>query len=205
MSIMIKGMEMPKTCKECPFSDHEAWCLIPGDWRERYYCPEDERSEHCPLIELPPHEKSIDTDKLITNKKAIEKLKEEFCKLKLFCELYPDACNKENCEIYLAISVLEGKDVNISNIDTNSKQAAIDAIRSLWDNAPSAQHLSAMFDCEDAIRALPSAETEIIRCKDCKFYTPMNRETKTGICNLTMHQNFGDEWYCAGAERKTDE
>lgn len=51
---------------------------------------------------------------------------------------------------------------------------------------------------------LPSAQPEIIRCKDCKFYTPMNRETKTGICRLLMHQNFGDDWYCAGAERRTD-
>lgn len=53
MSILIRGMEMPKNCKDCPFSDHEAWCLIPGDWRERYYCPDNERSEYCPLIELP--------------------------------------------------------------------------------------------------------------------------------------------------------
>ena len=60
MSILIKGMEMPKNCKDCPFSDHEAWCLIPGSWRERYYCPDDERSEHCPLIELPPHGRLID-------------------------------------------------------------------------------------------------------------------------------------------------
>ena len=51
---------------------------------------------------------------------------------------------------------------------------------------------------------LPSAQPEIIRCKDCKFYSPMNRETKTGICNLIMHQNFGDNWFCAGAERRTD-
>ena len=56
----------------------------------------------------------------------------------------------------------------------------------------------------DTLKDLPSAQPEIIRCKDCKFYTPMNRETKTGICNVTMHQNFGDEWYCAGAERRTD-
>lgn len=49
---------------------------------------------------------------------------------------------------------------------------------------------------------LPSAQPEVIRCKDCKFYTSMNRETKTGICGLTMYQNFGDEWYCAGAERR---
>lgn len=57
---------------------------------------------------------------------------------------------------------------------------------------------------EDVIRELPSAEPEIIKCKDCKFYSPMNRETKTGICNLTMHQNFGDNWFCAGAERRTE-
>lgn len=64
MSVIVKGMEMPKNCKTCPFSDHEAWCLIPGDWRERYYCPDDERSEYCPLIELPPHGRLIDADKL---------------------------------------------------------------------------------------------------------------------------------------------
>ena len=42
-----------------------------------------------------------------------------------------------------------------------SIQAAIDAIKALWNDAPSAQHVSAMFDCEDAIRALPSAQPEI--------------------------------------------
>ena len=54
-----------------------------------------------------------------------------------------------------------------------------------------------------AISALQT-QPEIVRCKDCKFYSPMNRETKTGICTLTMHQNFGDDWFCAGAERRTD-
>lgn len=68
MSIMIKGMEMPKNCKECPFSDHEAWCLIPGDWRERYYMPKDERSKYCPLIELTPHGRLIDADRLLTDR-----------------------------------------------------------------------------------------------------------------------------------------
>lgn len=72
MSIMIKGMEMPKTCKECPFSDHEAWCLIPGDWRERYYMPKDERSKYCPLIELPSHGRLIDADKLMKKIKDVE-------------------------------------------------------------------------------------------------------------------------------------
>ena len=54
------------------------------------------------------------------------------------------------------------------------------------------------------IKQLPSAQPDIIRCKDCKFYTAMNRKTKSGICSLIMHQNFGDDWYCAGAERRAD-
>lgn len=60
-------------------------------------------------------------------------------------------------------------------------------------------------DCIQTLKELPSAQPEIVRCKDCKFYSQMNRETKTGICNLTMHQNFGDNWFCAGAERRTYE
>ena len=55
------------------------------------------------------------------------------------------------------------------------------------------------------IALMKGGQPDIVRCKDCKFYTSMNRETKTGICGLLLHQNFGDDWYCAGAERRTDE
>ncbi len=44
--------------------------------------------------------------------------------------------------------------------DLISRQAALDAIKALWDDAPTAQHVSAMFDCEDAIQALPPAQPE---------------------------------------------
>lgn len=60
MSVVVKGMKMPENCKECPFSDHEAWCLIPGNWRERYYCPDDYVSEHCPLVDLGKHGRLVD-------------------------------------------------------------------------------------------------------------------------------------------------
>ena len=50
MGVYVKGMEMPNDCMECPFSDYEAWCLIPGVI-----------SEHCPLVEVPtPHGRLID-------------------------------------------------------------------------------------------------------------------------------------------------
>ena len=86
--------------------------------------------------------------------------------------------------------------------DLISRQAAMDAL-----------HMHLMYRMgtdsnkerlDEWINSLPPAQPEIIRCKDCKFYSPMNRETKTGICNLTMHQNFGDNWFCAGAERRTN-
>ena len=49
IEIQTNNIKKPKNCKECFFSDHEAWCLIPGDWRIRYYCPKDRISEYCPI------------------------------------------------------------------------------------------------------------------------------------------------------------
>ena len=73
MGVYIKSMEMPKNCMECPFSDHEAWCLIPGDSKKRYYCPTEVKSEHCPLVEVPePHGDLIDRQKLLEDNKHLE-------------------------------------------------------------------------------------------------------------------------------------
>ena len=100
--------------------------------------------------------------------------------------------------------------------DLISRKAAVNALLTLgfvWDDSLSdvekeelnyAIH-GIIMAYKERIEQLPSAQPEIIRCRECKFYTPMNRETKTGICNLTLHQNFGDDWYCAGAERRTDD
>ena len=44
--------------------------------------------------------------------------------------------------------------------DTISRQAAIDALTALEEPAPTARHLSAIYDCEDAITALSSAQPE---------------------------------------------
>ena len=85
--------------------------------------------------------------------------------------------------------------------DLISRQAAIDAT---WFEPSYTDPLNVLTEVRDRLKALPSAQPDIIRCKDCKFYTAMNRKTKSGICSLIMHQNFGDDWYCAGAERRAD-
>ena len=67
MSLIIKGMDMPEKCENCPCYDYIDYvcraddCFAPFDVEN----PE-ERSEHCPLIEIPtPHGRLIDADKLI--------------------------------------------------------------------------------------------------------------------------------------------
>ena len=43
-------------------------------------------------------------------------------------------------------------------------------------------------------------EEKIIRCKECKYYTPMRHDLKTGICAIHSN-NFGDDGFCSDAER----
>lgn len=58
MSILIKGIEMPKSCAFCRFNG--AYCYAKGD--------EDVHSTlSCPLIEIPPHGRLIDADTLYEN------------------------------------------------------------------------------------------------------------------------------------------
>ena len=57
MSILIKGMEMPKTCDEC---------LINCGRSMLYIGITDRRSPNCPLVEIPtPHGRLADLDQII--------------------------------------------------------------------------------------------------------------------------------------------
>lgn len=53
---------------------------------------------------------------------------------------------------------------------------------------------SAIHSAFAAVKALPSTETEIIRCKDCLIH---------GVCRF--EQGLGLDGYCSQAERRTDE
>ena len=62
MSILIKDMEMPKSCNECTMSIEHA-CMINGNIISDYWARLD-RPTDCPLVELPPHGDLIDRDAL---------------------------------------------------------------------------------------------------------------------------------------------
>lgn len=72
MSILIKGMKMPKSCDSCDliqFDDEEleAHCPLSPYYRWRG-TPPDYKPEGCPLVEVPtPHGRLIDADEYGAN------------------------------------------------------------------------------------------------------------------------------------------
>ena len=60
-------------------------------------------------------------------------------------------------------------------------------------------------DCSDfemEIMMLPSAQPEIIRCKDCDWWTKQE-DSPRGRCALFQIYSTGG-WFCGSAERKED-
>ena len=75
MSVIIKGMEMPKNCAEC-----RMWCICEclndfEDFESICYAVEDGdlvRDKNCPLVEIPtPHGRLIDADVFAENIKNV--------------------------------------------------------------------------------------------------------------------------------------
>ena len=67
MSVLIKGAEMPKCCEICPFNYDYFRCNALGekfDDKEEIDF-ETQRLSDCPLVEIPPHGRLIDADKLL--------------------------------------------------------------------------------------------------------------------------------------------
>lgn len=64
MSILIKGMEMPLMCDECPcYNESDYSCNATGRGVIEYRY--DGRPDNCPLVEIPtPHGRLVDADKL---------------------------------------------------------------------------------------------------------------------------------------------
>ena len=68
MDILIKGMEMPKSCNGCKLATHyftnthKVRCFINAEMREAEDI--ESRPSWCPLVELPEHGRLIDADAL---------------------------------------------------------------------------------------------------------------------------------------------
>lgn len=107
----------------------------------------------------------------MTNAEAIETLRVN----------YPDACYEQLREaVDAAIEALKAQD---AAGDTISRQAAIDKcndhIRQIYNSYEASQrlldesdreYLSSLITAKNIINSIPSAEPEIVRCKDCKHF-----------------------------------
>ena len=61
-SVIVKGMEMPKTCNDCGLRDSFD-CWITDSYIEARFS---KRNEDCPLVEIPtPHGDLVDRNKLL--------------------------------------------------------------------------------------------------------------------------------------------
>lgn len=81
------------------------------------------------------------------------------------------------------------KDINVPNTDCISRQTAIE-----W--------------CLEGLNNMPSAQPEVIRCRNCKYWREHKyaKETKRYIpfCGFNAIYTKADD-FCSMAERRTDE
>ena len=73
MSILIKGMEMPKNCDECFFlgTDNNAHWYCYCQKKKISITSEKAYDSGCPIIELPPHGRLIDADAFIAKEEKV--------------------------------------------------------------------------------------------------------------------------------------
>lgn len=87
--------------------------------------------------------------------------------------------------------------------DLISRQAAIDAVGNAFDRETILYSFVRKIAIS-ALRNMPSAQPEIVRCKDCKYYTSMIPNKNTGICSLAS-RHLGDDGFCSEGEKKDDD
>lgn len=145
----------------------------------------------------------------MTNIQAINLLKGLEQSLDDYCEL-----NEEGKTAFrMAIEALSCSEFPNSS-DTICRQAAIEAIEEYadrlqmvdWKENPGVPYKAyALNWCINTIRDLPSAQPEIIHCKECKY--GVQDEDKRWYCRgLGCQVGEADgSGFCADAERRTDE
>lgn len=58
MSVIVKGLDVPKNCYKCDYPLCGLWARHEVEWQK------ENRDKECPIIVLPPHGRLIDADAL---------------------------------------------------------------------------------------------------------------------------------------------
>ena len=98
-----------------------------------------------------------------------------------------------------------------TTFDMISRQAAIDALDEepyVWNDTPEELKVWNMWHRhKDALMSLPSAQPEIIHCRECKYHDKGSNESDSwNLCGYRPWQYVitDDEHYCGYAKRRTD-
>ena len=68
--------------------------------------------------------------------------------------------------------------------------------------------MNGMYLCEKAVRNQPSAQPEIIRCRDCRHYQFADNRAfgmPVKMCEWFGFEDVDDNDFCSRAERRTDD
>ena len=85
--------------------------------------------------------------------------------------------------------------------DLISRQAAIDIKVSNGINEDGVLYVP-YGEVKMFLKSLPSAQPEIIRCKDCRFHE--NEQPGMVYCPAVVGGWVENDWFCKGGERRTD-
>lgn len=103
--------------------------------------------------------------------------------------------------------------------DLISRQAAMEIIQSMYPGMPRVPWMrndwqnryEPYIRTENAIRALPSAQPEIIRCKECKHYREGEKLSPQKFCfrlrgrdGAAIGHNFAEDDFCSYGERSEE-
>ena len=116
-------------------------------------------------------------------------------------------------EIIYALHEALDKDTNVLSNDCISRQAALDEIDGFlavdkYYHPYSQEKTIPVEEMRERLKQLPSAQPEIIHCRDCRYSTDFYQD---GCCYCKMpskemrYIEEGWGFYCAGAERRADE
>ena len=82
MSILIKGIDLPESCRVCKFNDYnewdDTWCMVTEKDIEHEARNERRRSKDCPLVPIPEHGRLGDLDDFAKRmKNLVEKAEDD--------------------------------------------------------------------------------------------------------------------------------
>ena len=192
IAVMRKGepmiqidMPKPETCKEC-FARDGVFCKA-SEYKRISYPELETKAEWCPI-----HEVTTDED-TISRKQAIE--------------VCFNGWNKEYRAIVEDIKQLPPSPTPNApkTLDSNTQHAQPTGTP-LHDSGSDYAHGFA----DGYKQGLKDAESERVRCKDCKHWKDSDGVYRRGIgaeskCPVNIRAVYEGNFYCADAERRTDE